>query len=65
MVAEGERKPINLHRRDFVFTIPASDVPQVLTISPHKKGRAIVLVPEGSTVEVRKLLTNEQESDKI
>jgi hypothetical protein len=53
--AEPERKvmkPFNLHKREFVYTLPSGEV---ITVSPHKKGRGMVTVPRGTVVKVVKI----------
>lgn len=56
--AEGEqsgkrkRSPINLHGREFHYTLPSGEV---VIVAPHKGSRGLVTLPDGTTVKVVKL----------
>lgn len=55
MVADGEgrkRSPINLHRREFHYTLPSGEV---VVVAPHKNWRGMVTLPSGTTVKVVKV----------
>jgi hypothetical protein len=60
MVAEGKRTTINLlQQRKVIYTLPSGEQ---IVITPYKQGRGVVEVPEGTDVEVQKLVDREKES---